>query len=98
MGFLLSKARLDGQFSLARLSVPRGPLQIGVTFPRRITLQRFLQPFRLLAHVVRRLAVTALLNRHSPDDRLIATETAPIARSFLRDCVLPALCFASHLS
>jgi hypothetical protein len=27
MGFLLSKARLAGQFFLARLSGPRGPLQ-----------------------------------------------------------------------
>jgi len=26
IGFLLSKARLNGQFSLARLSTPRGPL------------------------------------------------------------------------
>jgi len=30
MGFLLSKARLDGQFFLARLSAPRGPLQFVV--------------------------------------------------------------------
>jgi hypothetical protein len=28
MGFHLSEARLDGQFSLVRLSGPRGPLQI----------------------------------------------------------------------
>src|SRR6516162_7676545 len=27
MGFLLSKARLNGQFLLTRLSTPRGPLQ-----------------------------------------------------------------------
>jgi DNA-binding XRE family transcriptional regulator len=32
MGFLLSKARLDGQFFLARLSAPRGPLHLGVVF------------------------------------------------------------------
>jgi hypothetical protein len=28
MGFLLSKARLNGQFPHTRLSTPRGPLQI----------------------------------------------------------------------
>jgi hypothetical protein len=37
MGFHPSKARSKGQFSLARLSAPRGPLHQGVVFPRRIT-------------------------------------------------------------
>src|SRR5208337_523994 len=32
MGFLLSKARPDGQFPLARLSAPRGPLHQVVDF------------------------------------------------------------------
>jgi hypothetical protein len=34
MGFLLSKARLDGQFQYAPLSAPRGPLQLSLG-PRR---------------------------------------------------------------
>jgi len=35
MGFHLSKAQPEGQFLVARLSGPRGPLQSGVNLPRR---------------------------------------------------------------
>jgi hypothetical protein len=38
MGFLLSKARLAGQFFLARLSGPRGPLQNAEHYVRAFTL------------------------------------------------------------
>ena len=37
MGFLLSKARLDGQFDIASLSGPRGPLQKRCNFASALT-------------------------------------------------------------
>src|SRR5271154_6155047 len=43
MGFLLSKARLAGQFFLARLSGPRGPLHAGLELLRAEIAERRMQ-------------------------------------------------------